>query len=75
MLCEFDYLAPRNLPELFDALAAGGPDARILAGGTDLLVNVRAGLVTPKTVIDIKKSPGCRGLSTTIRPGWRSARP
>ncbi len=62
MLCEFDYLAPRNLPELFDALAASGPDARILAGGTDLLVNVRAGLVTPKTVIDIKKIPGLQGL-------------
>ncbi len=69
MLCEFDYLAPRTMPELFDALAAGGPDARILAGGTDLLVNVRAGLVTPKCVIDIKKVSGLDGLSFDAKNG------
>ena len=69
MLCEFDYLAPRTLPELFTALAAGGSDARILAGGTDLLVNVRAGLATPKIVVDIKKVAGLDGLSFDEKNG------
>jgi carbon-monoxide dehydrogenase medium subunit len=62
MLCEFEYLAPASLPELLDILAAGDEGVRLLAGGTDLLVNIRAGLLSPKTVVNIKKVAGFAAL-------------
>ena len=46
---------PRTMEEAFDLLARYGPRARLLAGGTDLLVQVRAGKVAPECVIDLKK--------------------
>lgn len=47
------YLAPQTLDEAVGAFAAGA--ARILAGGTDLLVQMRAGVLRPGLIIDIKK--------------------
>ena len=55
MLPSFQYLAPRTRAELHAALADNGPEASLLAGGTDLLVNIRAGLAHPKVVVDVKK--------------------
>ena len=50
----FDYESPASLDEAVDLLAAHGERARLLAGGTDLLVQMRAGRRTPDVVIDIK---------------------
>jgi len=69
MLCEFDYLAPQTLPDLVEMLGAGNGDVRILAGGTDLLVNIRAGLVSPKTVVNIKKVAGFDALAYDPKKG------
>lgn len=49
------YLAPQTLDEAVGAFAAAAGAARILAGGTDLLVQMRAGLLRPGLIIDIKK--------------------
>ncbi len=57
MLHEFKYAAPRGYAELADALA-NDPGAKVLAGGTDLLVNIRSGLAKPTLVVDIKRIPG-----------------
>jgi carbon-monoxide dehydrogenase medium subunit len=53
-LPKFDYLRPRTTEELSAALAEHGADAKLLAGGTDLLVLMRDRLVRPKYVIDVK---------------------
>ena len=53
-MAEARYLAPTTLTEAVSAFAAAGSAARILAGGTDLLVQMRTGLVRPETIIDIK---------------------
>lgn len=57
MVHEFQYRSPRTRPELLAFLAEHGPAARILAGGTDLLPNIRAGLAKPDFVIDCKRLP------------------
>ena len=49
------YLAPQTLDEAVSAFAAAQGAARILAGGTDLLVQMRAGVASPGLIVDIKK--------------------
>lgn len=50
LLPDFQLLRPRTLEELV-AMRAAHPEARLLAGGTDLLPNMRRGLVDTETVI------------------------
>jgi len=52
----FDYESPRTLGEALAAYAAH-PTARLLAGGTDLIVQMRAGRKETDLVIDIKRIP------------------
>ncbi|MBL6080467.1 xanthine dehydrogenase family protein subunit M [Belnapia sp. T18] len=49
------YLAPQTLDEAVSAFAAAQGSARILAGGTDLLVQMRSGVARPGLIVDIKK--------------------
>jgi len=51
-LPQFDLVSPRTLDDLIAARAAH-PDSRVLGGGTDLLVNIRRGIVAPPVLIDI----------------------
>ncbi len=53
----FDYLAPKSLAEAIDQLAQANGGAKPLAGGTDLIDQVRNGRFTPDLVVDIKKLP------------------
>jgi CO/xanthine dehydrogenase FAD-binding subunit len=50
----FRYIRPRTLTEAFNVLAEHGSTARVLAGGTDLLVRLRLGHVRPAVVLDLK---------------------
>lgn len=58
-------LAPQSLPELFEALAA--PGARPLAGGTDLLVRLRAareaGVADPPALVRLDRVAQLKGVS------------
>ncbi|WP_232474858.1 FAD binding domain-containing protein [Neoroseomonas rubea] len=54
-MTDIRYVAPSTLEEAVGAFAAASGAARILAGGTDLLVQMRNGVVKPGTIIDIKK--------------------
>ncbi len=53
-LPRFDYLGPDTLEGALAFLAIHRDDARILAGGTDLLVRMKKGLLSPKTLISLK---------------------
>ena len=55
------YEAPRSVADAVRLMQAE-PGARILAGGTDLLVQFRAGLHRPTAFIDIKRIPELVGL-------------
>lgn len=54
MLPKFDYFAPQTLQETVELLEKHGKDAKLLAGGTDLIVSLRAREQRPKSLIDIK---------------------
>jgi len=59
----FSYARPERLAEAVDLLLKHGPDARILAGGTDLILRIRDGTLTPRLVIDVKRIPElCSGI-------------
>jgi len=60
---EFRLARPETLDELASLLEQYGDDAAILAGGTDLLVQLRSGKVIPRVVIDLKR---VRSLSAEI---------
>jgi len=50
-LPEFEYLRPTTLAEGLAALAEHGPDAQIMSGGSDLLINMKFRLDTPKYLV------------------------
>jgi carbon-monoxide dehydrogenase medium subunit len=53
----FDFVSPSSIEEAVKTLASSGDQARILAGGTDMLVQMRAGRRTAPLVVDIKGIP------------------
>jgi carbon-monoxide dehydrogenase medium subunit len=65
------YVAPGTLDEAIGAFAAAGSAARILAGGTDLLVQMRSGLVRPGLIVDIKKIAEMTSIEETADGGFR----
>jgi len=48
------YESPQSVDDAVGLLASGGAGARVLAGGTDLLVQLRSGMFEPELVVDIK---------------------
>jgi len=50
----FAYERPAHLDEAVALLADHGPEARLLAGGTDLIIRIRDGSIRPRTVVDVK---------------------
>ena len=53
MLGDFDYFCPKSLNEAVDLLQK--PGAKVFAGGTDLIVSMRNGIMHPLLLVDIKK--------------------
>src|ERR1700761_2586727 len=70
-MTDIRYVAPRTLDEAIGAFAAAGSAARIMAGGTDLLVQMRSGLVRPGLIVDIKKIDDMTCIEETADGGFR----
>ncbi|HEY5628887.1 MAG TPA: xanthine dehydrogenase family protein subunit M, partial [Candidatus Limnocylindrales bacterium] len=62
----FTYARPDTLADAVALLAERGPEARVLAGGTDLIIRLRDGSVRPELVVDVKRVP-------ELAPGIRVA--
>jgi carbon-monoxide dehydrogenase medium subunit len=66
------YEAPRTVAEAVHLIDAD-PGARIFAGGTDLLVQVRAGLRQPDAFVDVKRIPELARISVDQTGLWLGA--
>ncbi|MEA2132588.1 MAG: aerobic carbon-monoxide dehydrogenase medium subunit [Solirubrobacteraceae bacterium] len=66
---EFDYVAPASLDEALSALADGGEDAKLLAGGHSLLPLMKLRLAAPTLLVDLRKVPGLTGIERA-NGGW-----
>ncbi|MBC2906704.1 FAD binding domain-containing protein [Streptomyces cupreus] len=58
----FDYTRPTTVDEAVRALADGGEDAKVLAGGQSLLPLLRMRLAFPELVVDVGRVPGLSGV-------------
>jgi aerobic carbon-monoxide dehydrogenase medium subunit len=64
----FDYFAPATIKEAIAILKAR-PNAKVLAGGTDSLVRMKARLWTPDALVDIRNLPGAKELGFRVKSG------
>ncbi|MBU0934181.1 MAG: xanthine dehydrogenase family protein subunit M [Spirochaetes bacterium] len=69
MVYEFRYLAPKSKAKLCAMLLEHAQDGKLLAGGTDLLPNIRNGVFRLKYVIDLKQLPGAASLKYSQQDG------
>lgn len=65
------YEAPKSLDQALSLLAAAGDKGRLLAGGTDLIIQMRAGVKQPEHIIDAKTIPELQVLSFDPQHGLR----
>lgn len=66
----FDYFAPQSLGDATSLLRRYGTKARLLAGGTDLLLRLERRLIETGIVVDLKKIRALRGIKAN-RKGLR----
>lgn len=59
---QFDYVAPATVEDALRALAEGGDDAKVLAGGQSLLPVMRMRLNAPSVVVDLGRIDSLRGV-------------
>jgi carbon-monoxide dehydrogenase medium subunit len=70
-LNNFDYAAPRTVAEAVALLAAKGDRARVLAGGTDIIAQLREGRRNLDFLVDVKAIPELNELSYEPKQGLR----
>src|SRR4051812_49452493 len=58
----FQYARPTSVDEALQAVASGGEDVKILAGGQSLIPVMRLRLAAPETVVDLTRVAELRGV-------------
>jgi carbon-monoxide dehydrogenase medium subunit len=61
-MSSLSYAAPTSVNEAIGILAGAQGLAKVLSGGTDLLVQLRSGRTRPDIIVDTKKIPGIIGI-------------
>ena len=67
----FDHHSPKTLPETLDLLAHHNGRAKVIAGGTDLIMQMRNGVLAPEVVINIKRLRELKGIAYDEKKGLR----
>ena len=62
----FQYRAPTSVQEAARILAGEGADAMLIAGGTDLLPNMKRRQMAPKVLVSLKNIPSLRQNGSSI---------
>ncbi len=70
-MIKFEYLEPTSLQETFGLLEKHGDDARVIAGGTSLLIMMRQRLLMPKVVISLARIPHFDRITYDAADGLR----
>jgi carbon-monoxide dehydrogenase medium subunit len=65
---EFEYFVPKSLQEALQLIGQYGPEAKVIAGGTDLLVQMKQEVISPKYLINIMKIPEMQFIKK--EKGW-----
>ena len=65
----FDYVAPKSVADAVSILNQNGDQARMIAGGTDILVMMRAGRRLADIVVDVKEIPELNQMTYTPQNG------
>jgi aerobic carbon-monoxide dehydrogenase medium subunit len=58
----FEYRTPKNLKEVHATLQEFGPDAKLIAGGTALVIMMKQRLVRPSCVVSLRSVRGLNGI-------------
>ena len=69
-MADLSYAAPDNVEAAVALLAEAGGGARVLAGGTDVLVLLHGEIIEPELIVDIKNIPELRSIAKE-NGGWR----
>jgi aerobic carbon-monoxide dehydrogenase medium subunit len=70
-MIRFDYQEPTTLKKVFSLMEKHGDDARVIAGGTSLLIMMRQRLLMPKVVISLARIPKLNGIAYNAKDGLR----
>jgi carbon-monoxide dehydrogenase medium subunit len=68
---EFLFAAPQSVQEAVELLARAHGEARPLAGGTDLITQMKENRKSPEVVVDVKRIPDLNELSWDAQHGLR----
>jgi len=70
-LKRFEYFAPVEISEALKYLESYGDAAKLLAGGTDLLIQLKNNEIKPSYLIDLKKIQELKGIKFSVEEGLR----
>lgn len=62
MRSDVEYVRPSSLEETIGFLSDHGPETKALAGGTDLLIDIRSGKCKARYIMDVTRIPELRGI-------------